>query len=48
MLDAFMIAASLAVLCTNLYVERSWYPWFLVGAFTLASITFNVVTFGAS
>ena len=43
MLDAFMIAASLAVLRANLYVERSWYPWLLVGAFTLASITFNVV-----
>ena len=43
MLDAFMIAASLAVLRANLYAERSWYPWLLVGAFTLASITFNVV-----
>ena len=43
MLDAFMIAASLAVLRANLYAERSWYPWVLVGAFTLAPITFNVV-----
>jgi hypothetical protein len=43
MLDAFMIAASLAVLRANLYAERSWYPWLLVGAFTLASITFSVV-----
>src|SRR5574341_1511916 len=43
MLDAFMIAASLAVLRANLYVERTWYPWLLVGVFTLTSITFNVV-----
>jgi hypothetical protein len=43
MLDAVMIAASLSVLRANLYAERSWYPWGLVGVFTLASIAFNVV-----
>ncbi len=43
MLDAVMIAASLSVLRGNLYQERTWYPWALVGVFTLASIVFNVV-----
>jgi hypothetical protein len=42
-LDAFMIAASLAVLRASLSQERTAYPWLLVGAFTLASITFNAI-----
>lgn len=42
-LDAFMIAASLAVLRASLNQERTAYPWLLVGAFTLASITFNAI-----
>lgn len=42
-LDAVMIAASLAVLRASLNNEAKVYPWFLVGAFTVASIAFNVV-----
>lgn len=42
-LDAFMIAASLAVLRASLNSEGKVYQWTLVGAFTLASIAFNVV-----
>jgi hypothetical protein len=42
-LDAFMIASSLAVLRASLNRERTWYPWILVGLFTLASIAFNVL-----
>jgi hypothetical protein len=42
-LDAFMVAASLAVLRASLNSEGKVYPWLLVGAFTLASIAFNVV-----
>jgi hypothetical protein len=42
-LDAFMIAASLAVLRSSLNKERTLYPWALVGAFTVASIAFNVL-----
>jgi hypothetical protein len=46
-LDAFMIAASLAVLRGNLNRERTAYPWLLVGAFTALSMAFNVQHAGA-
>lgn len=42
-LDAVMIAASLAVLRASLNAEGKVYQWGLVGAFTGASIAFNVV-----
>lgn len=42
-LDAVMIAASLAVLRASLNNEGKLYQWSLVGAFTAASIAFNVV-----
>jgi len=42
-LDAVMIAASLAVLRASLNAEGKVYQWGLVGAFTLASIGFNIV-----
>jgi len=42
-LDAVMIAASLAVLRASLNAEGKVYQWGLVGAFTVASIGFNVV-----
>lgn len=42
-LDAFMISASLSVLRASLNDEGKVYPWALVGAFTVASIAFNVL-----
>lgn len=42
-LDAFMVTASLAVLRASLNAEGKVYQWVLVGAFTGASIAFNVI-----
>jgi len=42
-LDAFMLAASLAVLRGHLNGEGTWYAWALVFVFSAASVAFNVV-----
>lgn len=45
-LDAFMIAAGLSALRGSLNRDtfgRLWYPWLLVGLFTVLSIAFNIL-----
>jgi len=42
-IDGFIIAASLAVVRNSLLSERVRWQWFLVGAFTVVSIVFNVL-----
>ena len=43
MIDAALVVCSLAVLRANLQRERAVYPWALVGLYSLATVTFNVI-----
>ena len=42
-IDGAVIAFSLSVLRANLNQERTYYPWALVGAFTLISVILNIL-----
>jgi len=42
-LDAVMIAVSMSILYRSLTGQGSWYQWFLVGFFTVASVSYNAI-----
>jgi hypothetical protein len=42
-LDAVMIVSVLSVIRANVVRDRSWLPWVMVGGFTVASITYNII-----
>lgn len=43
LIDFALVVFSLAVLRANLRGEPAWWPWFLVGVFTAATVGFNLI-----
>lgn len=43
LIDFALIVFSLAVVRASLYSERTWWPWLLVGLYTVGTLSFNVL-----